>query len=107
MSNRENRINYCSMEFLLLRQPSCCCSEVKSVSCGAPACVGTPPPPLDTCVLVAMGECPTHWPPFVRVAEMMEAVCVGMCVCGCGRNKSNVLATLMKTVDRMTVTCSM
>jgi len=24
-------------------------------------------------------ECPTHWPPFVLVAEMMEAVCVGVC----------------------------
>ena len=60
----------------------------------------------DTCVLVAM-ECPTHWPPFVLVAEMMEAVCVGMCGCGCGRNKSSVLATLMNTVDHMTVTCSM
>ena len=47
-------------------------------------------------------ECPTHWPPFVLVAEMMEAVCVGMCGCGCGRNKNNVLATLMNTVDHMT-----
>ena len=30
---------------------------------------------------------------------MMEAVCVGMCGCGCGGNKSNVLATLMNTVS--------
>ena len=52
-------------------------------------------------------ECPTHWPPFVLVAEMMEAMCVGMSGYGCGRNKSNVLATLMNTVDHMTVTCSM
>jgi len=101
MPNRENRIDYCSMEFLLLRQPTCCFSEVKPVSCRAPACVGTPPPPHGTCVLVAMGV-PHHWPPFVLVAEMMEAVCVGMCVCGCGRNKSSVWATLMNTVDHMT-----
>ena len=39
-------------------------------------------------------------------------VCVGVCGCVwvgvsvCGGNKSNVLATLMNTVDHMTVTCS-
>jgi len=36
------------MEFLLLRQPTCCCSEVKPVSCHAPACVGTPLPRIGT-----------------------------------------------------------
>jgi len=106
MPSRENRINYGSVEFLLLRQPTCCCCEVKPVSCRAPVYVGTLPPLLKTCVLVAMGV-PTHWPPFALVAKMMEAVCVGMCGCGCGGNKSNVLATLMNTVDHMTVTCSM
>jgi len=38
------------MEILLLRQPTCCCSEVKPVSCRAPAY----PPPVDTCVMAAM-----------------------------------------------------
>ena len=98
-----------------LRQPTCCCSDVKPVSCRALAYVCTPPPPLDTCVLVAMGVphplatcCACCWNDGHCVCGYVWVwVCVGVEGEGGIWNKSNVLATLMNTVDHMTVTCSM